>query len=190
MKGGLTLKVLEFLSDAVFTTVQLSEFFLTDYVTSYRRLRGLPEYRLKSKKYDPNYIENINKQRLYDLLYRLRKDGFIQKTKSGVWKITKKGISKKSLLKSRKALPATNYQSKAALEWKIVIFDIPERDKRKRVWIRFALKRIGFKMLQRSVWIGKVALPEKFIEDLSRMGLLSYVEILAITKSGSLKHLE
>jgi hypothetical protein len=35
--------------------------------------------------------------------------------------------------------------------------------------------------------VGKVFLPERFIKDLSRLGILDYVEILEVTKNGTLK---
>ena len=44
-------------------------------------------------------------------------------------------------------------------------------------------------MLQRSVWVGKCKLPDELMDDLNTIGLLPYVEILAVTKRGSLKEL-
>ena len=38
-------------------------------------------------------------------------------------------------------------------KWRIVIFDIPEDIKRKREIIRYLLKRIGFRELQKSVFV-------------------------------------
>ena len=45
-------------------------------------------------------------------------------------------------------------------------------------------------MLQKSVWIGKTILPEELLDDLERLNLLSYVEIFAITKTGTIKQLQ
>jgi DNA-binding transcriptional regulator PaaX len=87
------------------------------------------------------------------------------------------------------AFPEPSYSAAATQQWSIVTFDIPESMKKKREWLRFALKRLGFTMLHKSVWIGKVTLPVEFLNDLDSLGLLPYVHILAVTKAGSLKHL-
>src|SRR3990167_838001 len=68
----------------------------------------------------------------------------------------------------------------------IVIFDIPERERRKRAWLRLALKNIGLKLIQRSVWMGKVKIPKEFLDDIRELHLVNFVEIFEITKSGSL----
>jgi len=44
-------------------------------------------------------------------------------------------------------------------------------------------------MIQKSVWVGKIALPEEFLRDLHRLQLISYVEIFEVTRAGSLKHI-
>ena len=71
----------------------------------------------------------------------------------------------------------------------IVSFDVPEKEKRKRGWLRSTLKNLGFRMLQKSVWIGKVKIPEAYLEDLKRLRLLSYIEIFAISKRGTIRHI-
>lgn len=72
-------------------------------------------------------------------------------------------------------------------ELKIIAFDIPEKFRRKRNWLRKTLAGFGFTMLQKSVWAGKAALLHEFIEDLDTLSLTPYIEILAVTKTGSLK---
>lgn len=196
MKGEFTLKVLEFLEYGATAAGELLEAFLTDYHTSYRRLRGIPEFRRKEKRrYDPRIesaeIKRAAMQSFYDLITRLKRDGLIKSPKPKFLEITKKGSDKKKalLLRIKNSLPADSYNPKESNEWKIIIFDIPESKKRKRVWLRAVLKRLGFRMLQKSVWIGKNLLPEQFISDLTKLGLIPHVEILVITKKGSLRQL-
>lgn len=38
-------------------------------------------------------------------------------------------------------------------QWRVVIFDIPEKYRRKRDALRYALKRVGFTSIQKSVWV-------------------------------------
>ena len=69
----------------------------------------------------------------------------------------------------------------------IVSYDIPVLFNRERDGLRNVLKVLGFKMVHKSVWVGKVKLPEQFISMLEKCGILEYVEILKVTKRGSLQ---
>ena len=71
----------------------------------------------------------------------------------------------------------------------IVVFDVPEKERRKRDWLRSVLKRLELKMVQKSVWIGKVKIPKELLDDLFNLKLLDYVEIFEVSKSGSLRQL-
>ncbi len=72
---------------------------------------------------------------------------------------------------------------------KIVLFDIPEKESAQRAWLREVLKNLKFTMLQKSVWVGNSSLPEEFMNDLRARGIDKFVEILAVTKSGTLRQL-
>lgn len=189
MKGEKTAKILDALSRAACASGELLDIFLTDYHTSYRLARGIrvPRRRRPSP---PVELELVERQRFYNLLCKLKRDG-ITRHEGSRWHITKKGRSVFRALTARLAvsLPHAVYPSQPAAQWTIIAFDIPERDKRKREWLRLALKRLGFTMLQKSVWIGKVVLPQEFLHDLNSLRILPYVEILSVTKTGSLRQL-
>lgn len=208
MRGEIILKILKALKDGALSTEDFFKAFLTDRGTSYRMLRGIQVHRPKkrekwseeeeikkrmAKKKEQEFKE---KHRFYIMLTKCQKQGLIKKTgskKSSFWHITNKGDAKFEALKERleKALPSKdNYQSRPAKEWKIVIWDIPEGESRKRIWLRAMLRHLGFNKLQKSVWIGKIILPEDFLEDLKKLHLLDFVEIFAITKSGSIEQIE
>ena len=59
---------------------------------------------------------------------------------------------------------------------------------RERDILRDIMKLLGFNIIHQSVWVGKVKLPKQFIIDLEIMGILKYVEIMEVTKKGSLKN--
>lgn len=82
-----------------------------------------------------------------------------------------------------------DYESKSSDNLTIVIFDIPEKHKGKREWLRYILRRLGFEMAQKSVFMGKVNIPQRFLVDLGKMGLIGFVEIFEVSKEGSLKKL-
>ncbi|MDP4000749.1 MAG: hypothetical protein Q8P83_00715 [bacterium] len=98
--------------------------------------------------------KKYNGRQLYGSLYNLKKSGYISMKQEGdktIIKMTKRGIEKnlKFNLEKLKIKKQTSWDKK----WRIVIFDIPENRKTNRNALSFKLKEIGFKPLQKSVWI-------------------------------------
>jgi len=186
----ITAQILNFLEEGPRVAGEILDLFLTDYATSYRRARHLT-VRLDRASHIRTPDEAA-RHRLYDMLSKLRRDGIIERTPERRWQLTRKGREKKKSIaeRERNRLPQTDYPSQSTDKWNIVVFDIPEREKRKRAWLRGALYGLGFRLLQRSVWVGKVKIPEAFIRDLGEIHLSIYVEILSITTSGSLRQIE
>ena len=193
MKGGIRLIILEKLGEAARLADDLFFIFTLPYGSSLGKMR----HEL-AKKHATEAKKSQAKQerlRFHDLLYRLHQDHLIENIRKDSKKfirITQKGRKylRKLRLNRSSALPDTGYQRGSDNVLKIVIFDIPEVMKRRRDWLRSALKNMGFTMLQKSVWVGKTQLPQEFIEDARKLGLLPYVEIFAISKTGSLKQLK
>lgn len=135
------------------------------------------------------------RQRYHKLLHVLKRDGLIteklQNDESRKLKLTPAGLKKLKELKMRlaDALPPINYNKSSTGRLTIVVFDVPERERKKRNWLRTALVSIGLEMVQQSVWIGKVKLPPEFIADLNILKMTDYIEILEVTKSGTYKNL-
>jgi CRISPR/Cas system-associated endoribonuclease Cas2 len=193
MRGEITLKILEFIENLAVGTADLLDAILSaGYGASYSKI----QYEL-SKRQRERYNKEIKReirrrrrQKYHKIIYKLKRDGLI-KEKFGNNKkfliITKKGRDKLSSLKAKnnRKLPETYYQKEKGDKFVIVIFDIPEAEKRKRAWIRSALRNLELKMAQKSVWIGKVKIPKQFIDDLYKLKLADFVEIFEISKTGS-----
>jgi len=196
-KGGITLKILEAVSDLAINTIDLFEVFLSvGYGASYGKFQY--ELSKKQRERDQKSIEremkNKAKQNYYNLIYQLKRGGLIEEKEKNNKKffiITKKGKGKLSFLKKQRkeSLPEVSYSSEENNKFIIFIFDIPEKEKRKRDWLREVLKKLGLKMIQKSVWIGKTKIPKEFLDDLFKLKIIDYVEIFEITKAGSLKNL-
>jgi DNA-binding PadR family transcriptional regulator len=191
--GILKLKVLESLAGAATGTADL---FLAIIESGYGASLSRMEWNRRKIRSERTHDEELRRQRqrFYELISRLKHDGIIESTEkrgNRVWLLTKRGMNRLLHLREGKgkSLPRRHYTIERASEFKIVIFDVPERDRRKRGWLRFELGQLGFTMIQKSVWVGNVKVPESFIKDLSLMGLIPYVELFAITKSGSLRNL-
>jgi len=193
MKGENRLKILEFLENSGQALEELFFIFTVPYGTSFHGA----EYRLRKFREARENLKTLkkDKRRFDDLLYRLRKDELvddIEKGEKSFLRLTQRGKEILSKLRDKKdkALPDAKYQSQNDDNLKIIIFDIPEGERRKRVWLRSALKNLNFTMLQKSVWAGKSKLPHEFAIDLNKLKIISHVEIFAISKTGSLKQLK
>ncbi|MBI4085778.1 MAG: CRISPR-associated endonuclease Cas2 [Candidatus Liptonbacteria bacterium] len=197
MKGKFTLQILEKLAQTAVGASELFEAFLeAGYGASMSRFTHTQrqiEARHAKKKME--YEEYVRLQRRYhNILAWLKHDGLVgeEKRKGGkFFRLTKKGLLKLRGLREREknVLPQINYSAQSNSTSTIVAFDIPERERRKREWLRFALAHIGFHMIQKSIWIGKVKVQKEFIDDLKKLKIIECVEIFEITKSGSLRHI-
>ena len=127
----------------------------------------------------------VSPQTLSSLLSRLQRQGLITrqgKRRSSSWVLTKKGkyqVQKIGSLRIRE-MPEPDGVTR------LVIFDIPERERRKRDVLRAELIGCNFQGLQRSVWIGHRPLPEDFIEFLDSLNLKNKVHIFSVRESGTL----
>lgn len=183
-KGQITAKILEIAAAGAATTLALMGAFLTSgYGASYNKLNRNFEknYDALTQSRPPEFMRE--RRNFQIMLSKLKKAGLIEKKKDG-WVATALGK-----LKLSKKMPAQDYKKESDNTLKIVIFDIPEKYRGKRDWLRRGLIELGFRKLQQSVWAGKIKLPMEFMDDLKELDLLDYVEIFAITKTGSLRPL-
>jgi len=134
-------------------------------------------------------------QKFFNLLSYLKREGLVESRRhpSGtVWRITGRGNEKLKILKDRNAYSAesADYSVEKDGSVKIITYDIPAKERaQKRFWLRTALKRLGFQMLQKSVWMGKAKIPEEFMADLHERRMLGYLQIFEISKRGTIKEL-
>lgn len=151
--------------------ITVSSFFPKQY--SYSKIYRNSEFENK----------NLSRAQVSSMLTRLQRDGLVERNgskKQSVWGITAMG---KNFLK-KQLTRSSNPKSDGVL--RLVIFDIPEKDKSKRYWLRRELIGLNYKILQKSVWIGTVPLPEEFIQDLKVLGLEKHIHIFSVNKAGTL----
>lgn len=116
-------------------------------------------------------------------LWRLQKQGLVKKSgkdKASRWGITSKG---KKYLRSAEAGKIDLVKDGVT---RIVMFDIPERERKKRDIIRAELIGYGFSQLQKSVWIGEYRLPEEFITLIGDLDLSDCVHIFSVREKGTI----
>ncbi|MBM4387396.1 MAG: hypothetical protein FJ088_06620 [Deltaproteobacteria bacterium] len=197
MKGAILLKVLERLVEGV---GEFTDLFAAMVEAGYGASPTRMEYvlrenrRLAARSREKTEREMRAMRRYRVLLSSLKRDGLIEEhvSKFGrAFTVTKKGIAKLSALRKKitKKFPSVRYERETSDTVTIVTFDVPEKERRKRDWLRAVLKNLKFTMVHKSVWMGKVAIPRAFLADIKRLRLAEFVEIFQVTKTGSLRHI-
>ena len=201
-KGELALKVLEILSKGALGLENVADRLLTPgfgYKGRLTRNQIQALYKRRRERIRRYFTEEEllrEKHKVAVLMSRFKKAGLVKgaisKSKKSIWKITTVGLAeclrlKKKLERTTKEkLPIVNYKVIKSKHPIVVIFDVAEKEKYKRVWLRFVLANFSFRMLQKSVWIGNNQLPPEFIEDLRRLKLFDSVKVFSVFEEGSI----
>jgi DNA-binding transcriptional regulator PaaX len=188
MRGEIAYKILDFFENKSAEMLDLLEVFLE---SGYGASAGKINYKfdLKQSARHSEKIHRERKRKLQKYIYKLKKEGFISENSFKKLSLSKKGKEKFEVLKKNKAFDKNSYKKEAGKEVIIISYDIPLLFNRERNALRGILKTLGFNMVHQSVWVGKIKLPENFVSALEQAGILNYVEILKVTKSGSLKEM-
>ena len=190
MRGDVTYKILESLTAAA---IGMAELFVVIADSGYGASYGKLSYNLQNRGVSNNKEEeNMRRKRYTRMIHKLKKDGLIKERLSGQKKIlilTRKGLDKLKILKEKPKSPPSSFRKEIGDRLVIITFDIPEVERRKRGWLRRSLVSLGFNMVQKSVWIGKIKIPKDFLNALFELKINEFVEIFEITKSGSLKNI-
>lgn len=175
MRGDITKAILGIIAaGACMSGGIVDAFFSYHNRGSYRKTTG------NASEIEPCAIEK-EKQRVYSVLSKLKKEGCLEAIDQK-WKITKFGLAKLNRLirGSSRALPAGKYEAKKSRTVTVITFDIPENIHYKRDWLRSVLVNLGFTMMHRSVWVGKIAIPGGLIEDIKDLDVEQYIQILSL----------
>lgn len=196
MKGKIALQILELIGETAADAIDIAAAIITspyrgaDFTQQRSLFIHLKSKRARNKERYKTYCKLM--KRYHNTVAWLKYDGIIKELivkDNRFFSITKKGAKYKKILIKRQEdePPPLHYIKKRGGELVVVAFDIPQKEDRKRTWLRKALISIGLGMIQKSVWIGHSQIPEEFIADLRHLKILDYVEIFKVTKSGSLR---
>lgn len=199
MRGDKIIRILEALKDSSLGSGDLLKVFLSaGYGASAGKMQYLMDERKRKRQRDRMRFEEFvrERQKFYSFIYYLKSDGIISESVHSERKwytLAEKGKRKLAALLTTKnaviPLPQSQYQKLYTNKFTIVAFDVPERERRKRDWLRATLGQIGYRTIQRSVLLGKTKIPLELLDDLRKLHMVDYVEIFEITKTGSLRYL-
>lgn len=191
-RGELTWLVLERLTEGVMDFIDLGlTIAISRYGASYGELMRNKEKMQRDRElfFRKMFSDKADRKRLLNTIAYLEMEGLVVKDGKDKYKITKKGITKKRNLLLKYAYLRTDKKEKS-LHPILVSFDIPEKFRKKRRWIREVLRNLDFKLVHRSVWIGFTKIPESFIKDLHELKIDKFVEIIELSGKGTLKRLK
>ena len=129
----------------------------------------------------PSFSKDFSRASFSNQFARFKRRGFIEK-EGEFLRLTKKG---KEYIKRKQDSPSVFYFSfpKNSPKNLLVMYDIPESKKAEREWFRFHLKKFGYEMIQRSVWVGPSPLPADFLEYIKEIKLKSYIKTFKLSKA-------
>lgn len=161
-----------------FGEVTLDAFFPAKYPEArlWREILGL----------DPAY--EFSPRSFSAILCRLRKQGLVArrgKRRRSYWSLSAKGKLTLEGIEP-KSNPLAHLPPLDKIP-RLVIFDIPERERKKRDAIRQELLACDFRQLQKSVWLGYRPLPEDFFGLLDEFNLKKCVHILTVRDTGTIE---
>ncbi len=121
--------------------------------------------------YATGYDRPLKKSSLAQTLRRLRIKGYIETEKQKAHTILKLTDKAKNEAILRKIINSEVWDGK----WRIVMFDIPETNKKTRDILRSRLKVWEFQQLQKSVWITKKNIIPILKDFINELGLEKWV---------------
>lgn len=161
-------------------------FFLSNNPGNYRDLRsrmlGDPflEEKLNARATERKKIANQERV-LRVTLSRLKKRGLVENSQEGWWRLTISGLKKfKDFERRGHSSPNQVTDPKRKM---IIAFDIPKDKKESRYWLRAELLGLGFKMMQKSVWLGPAPLPKEALEHLKTLDLLPHLKFFEVKEA-------
>ena len=148
------------------------------YTKLWRVVFGLDE--VKEKRISAEEQEHY--KRLFSAtLTRLQCKGYVIKEKDGNkfhWKLTETGEAAWSA-RNFTLLPEDGIA-------RLFVFDIPEKQRDYRDWIRAELVASGYRLLQKSVWLGERPLRKQFLNEVLERNLFEFIHFFEVREAGTL----
>ena len=124
------------------------------------------------------YRTNLNYSNLYKTVRQLRIKGYLETPREGRKILLKLTNKAKEELILKKLLEGKSWDGK----WRIVIFDIPEKQRKVRNSLRNKLREWQFEQLQKSVWVGKKDVSAEIKKFINYLNISQWVQVFVADK--------
>ena len=132
--------------------------------------------------YSHLFCNHRKKQSFNSALQRIKSAGLITKDTSGIFRLTKKGDKEAFFAFINAEASKYDLEKKERYKWdgkwRIIFFDVPEKKRAHRDYLRSIIKAVGFKELQKSTWIYPYKIPNFLIEILKEENILPYTRFI------------
>jgi CRISPR-associated endonuclease Cas2 len=125
----------------------------------------------------PKKKSKIKEITIRQSIRRLTKQGFVEKN-GNKYQLTEKGRKLGRYISEIKNIARKKWDGK----YRLVIFDIPEEKSDERNWLRRELSLLGYRFLQKSVFIGKHPLPKDLIKSIKKRKIGNFVNYVLAEK--------
>jgi len=126
-------------------------------------------------------FQNYSKRSIRTTIDRFKRNGIIEKELAGIVlsKYGREYVKKKFDSLKQFDKPENMSREKNLL----VMFDIPTGRKPEREWFRWHLKKFGYILIQKSVWVGPSPLPKEFKDYIKEIKLDRCIKTFKLEKS-------
>lgn len=185
----LVLTALQFQAEGL---LEIADTFLSAPAWMRKGLHNIPTH--ERQWFKENWADRYrNRQQFYRTLNHLKRQGLVAKKKRGNgsrWALTQRGTEQNNAYRQSRRDPFsasfTSFSRPTGVAVTIVSYDIPEKERRKRAWMRMCLVGMECEKIQQSVWMAKGTIDEDFIRALRERDLLGKTHIFAVTKQGTI----
>ncbi|MEK7459917.1 MAG: hypothetical protein AAB636_02525 [Patescibacteria group bacterium] len=189
MRGELMYKILNTIEDGVTDLINSQVTIISaGYGASLNRIEY--ENNLKKRKSILNRLNRTKSQesklRLQKYLYKLKKDGLLVQDGAKFF-LTKDGKKRLTIMKTKMLMDIPKMVSPNLI---IFSYDLPVSSRVLRDRVREILKILDFKMIHQSLWVGKIKISKELLKYLEEIEALKYIEILEVTKQGTLSSIK
>jgi hypothetical protein len=127
------------------------------------------------------YRKILNSQKFSQLVYYLKKNNLIKveglKSNCAIM-LTKKGFDKAVLTQFN--LENDNLEKRKDGKWVMLIFDVPEKNKKSRELLRSILHKLKYNLFQKSVWVSPYDVSNRTEDLLQEYSLDHFVKMFLI----------
>ncbi|MBU2595847.1 hypothetical protein KJ713_03395 [Patescibacteria group bacterium] len=130
------------------------------------------------------YGGKFESERFFDYIRGLKRYNYIETKKQN------NSLSVRLTDKGRIKLLENSRENKKDGKWRFLSFDIPEKLRKKRDGFRSAIKRIGFKQVQKSLWACPYIKADQIEKVINYYNLNKFVAYFIIEKTDIKKYLQ
>ncbi len=123
-------------------------------------------------------FKKIKENSARTILWRLQKKGLVKK-KGAYYQLTLQGLNIIKVFQKKNKLESEEVWDG---KWRMIMFDIPEKRRLDRNWLRSHLLFLDYKPLQKSVLIGQQPLEENFYEEIMERKIHQYIRLITVSE--------